>query len=205
MTLFSDNSPTVSWVNRLASRWSLVAEHLVQALALCLKIMHACPLTPMHIEGKQNAIADVPSWSFGNNPTCTCMSNFELLTMFNTLFPLPTQQSWTVYCPNCVVVTPVTSTLRMKPFVLDDWRKLPIRGRRVGKIGALVLNTWVWNRTYSKSHTPHESNASQGLQLKQEQDSTDTHDKSRVARSLALSRLLARQSLWPATKTLPRL
>jgi hypothetical protein len=41
MALFSDNSPTVSWATRLASRWSLVAEHLVQALALHLKITHA--------------------------------------------------------------------------------------------------------------------------------------------------------------------
>jgi hypothetical protein len=53
MTLFSDNSPTVSWATQLASRWSLVAEYLDQALALHLKIMHACPLTPMHIEGKK--------------------------------------------------------------------------------------------------------------------------------------------------------
>jgi hypothetical protein len=60
VTLFSDNSPTVSWVTRLASRKSLVAEHLVQALALWLKTIHVCPLTPLHIEGKQIAIADVP-------------------------------------------------------------------------------------------------------------------------------------------------
>jgi hypothetical protein len=30
--------------------------------------MHAYPLTPMHIEGKRNKIADVPSRSFGSNP-----------------------------------------------------------------------------------------------------------------------------------------
>ncbi len=60
VTLFSDNSPTVSWVTGLASRKSLVAEHLVQALTLRLKTMHVCPLTPLHIEGKLNAIADVP-------------------------------------------------------------------------------------------------------------------------------------------------
>jgi hypothetical protein len=59
--LFSDNSPTVSWVTHLASQRSVVAEHLVQVLALCLKTMHACPLTPLHIEGVQNAIADVSS------------------------------------------------------------------------------------------------------------------------------------------------
>jgi hypothetical protein len=51
VTLFSDNSLMVSWVTRLASRRSVVAEHLVQVLALCLKTMHACPLTPLHIEG----------------------------------------------------------------------------------------------------------------------------------------------------------
>jgi hypothetical protein len=100
----------------------LVAEHLIQALALCLKIMHACPLTPMHIKGKQIGIADVPSRSFGSNPAWTCTSDSELLNIFNTLFFLPMQQSWTVYCPNCTVVTCMTSALQMKPFMLDDWR-----------------------------------------------------------------------------------
>jgi len=50
VTLFNDNSRTVSWVTQLASPKSLVAEHLVQALALKLKTMQACPLTPLHIE-----------------------------------------------------------------------------------------------------------------------------------------------------------
>ena len=44
IALFSDNSPTISWVTRLASKRSLVAKHLVQALALRLKIQRACPL-----------------------------------------------------------------------------------------------------------------------------------------------------------------
>ncbi len=34
VTLFSDNSPTVGWVTRLASKWPVVAEQLIQALAL---------------------------------------------------------------------------------------------------------------------------------------------------------------------------
>jgi hypothetical protein len=37
VTLFSDNTPTVSWVTRLASKKSTVAEHLIQALVLRLK------------------------------------------------------------------------------------------------------------------------------------------------------------------------
>jgi hypothetical protein len=66
--LFNDNSPSIGWVTRLASKQSLVAKHLVQALALQLKIQRACPLTPIHIEGKCNAISDVPSQLFGSNP-----------------------------------------------------------------------------------------------------------------------------------------
>ncbi len=181
----------------------VVAENLVQALALRLKTMHVCPLTPLHIEGKRNAIADVLSRSFGSNPAWTCASDTDLLNLFNTLFLLPQQKSWMVYHPNCVVVTRMISALRMKTFALDDWRQLPIRGRWVGEIGAMS-NTWEWIRTYNKSHTPSESDASQDLWPKQEQDSTDIDNRSKVARSLALSRPLARQSLWPATKTLPR-
>jgi hypothetical protein len=45
IVLFSDNSPLIGWVTRLASKQSLVAKHLVQALALQLKIQRAYPLT----------------------------------------------------------------------------------------------------------------------------------------------------------------
>jgi hypothetical protein len=78
--------------------------------------MHVCPLTPLHIEGKRNAIADVPSRSFGSNPAWACASNTDLLNLFNSRFPLPQQKSWTVYHPNCAVVMRVISALRMKPF-----------------------------------------------------------------------------------------
>jgi hypothetical protein len=141
VTLFSDNSPTVSWVTWLASCRSVVAEHLVQALTLWLKTMHTCPLTPLHIEGKRNAIANVPPWLFGSNRAWTCASDTDLLNLFNTLFPLPQQKSWTVYHPNCTVVTCVISALRMKPFALDDWRQLPTSGRCVGETGAPMSNT----------------------------------------------------------------
>ncbi len=82
-------------------------------------------------------------------------------------------KSWTVYHPNCAVVTRVISALRMKPFALDDWRRLPIRGRCVGEIGAPMSDTWEWIRTYNKSHTPSESDASQDLRPERKQDSTD--------------------------------
>lgn len=66
--LFNNNSPTVEWAARLVSKRSHMSEHLVQALALRLKLARACPLTPVHIEGHRNAISDNPSRSFGSNP-----------------------------------------------------------------------------------------------------------------------------------------
>jgi hypothetical protein len=89
ITLFGENSPTVSWLTWLASKRSLVTEQLVQALVLCLKAMHTCPLTPMHIKGKCNKIANVPLQSFGSNSAWKCTSDADLLTLLNTRFPLP--------------------------------------------------------------------------------------------------------------------
>ncbi len=39
---------------------------------------------------------DIPSWSFGSKPKWHCRSNTNLLTLFNNLFPIPPQNSWTV-------------------------------------------------------------------------------------------------------------
>jgi len=68
LTLFNDNSPTIGWATKLASKRSTVADHLVQAIALHSKQQKACPFTPMQIARKRMAIADIPSRSFGSNP-----------------------------------------------------------------------------------------------------------------------------------------
>eukprot|EP00956_Cyclotella_meneghiniana_P024898 scaffold50779_cov23-Cyclotella_meneghiniana.AAC.1 len=69
IALFSDNSPTVSWTNRLACRNSKVADQLIRALALRLKKRHVSPLATLHIAGEKNAMTDIPSRSFGSEPT----------------------------------------------------------------------------------------------------------------------------------------
>jgi hypothetical protein len=68
----------------------------------------------MHIEGKRNAIADVPS--------CYCNTDSDFLTLFNSMFPLSYQLSWTVFYLNCGVVTHMILALQMKLFALNDWR-----------------------------------------------------------------------------------
>ncbi len=61
VALFSDNSPTVSWVEKMASKKSCVVAKLVRALSLRLNVKKACPLTPVHIPGVENALTDIPS------------------------------------------------------------------------------------------------------------------------------------------------
>ncbi len=74
IAMLGDNSPSIGWVKRLASKQSLVAKH-IQALALRLKIQWACPLTTIHIEGKRNTISNVPSRLFGSNPVWQCANS----------------------------------------------------------------------------------------------------------------------------------
>jgi len=149
LTLFNANSPTIGWATKLASKRLTVAEHLVQAIALRAKQQKACPFTPIHITGKRMAIADISSRSFGSNPAWHCKSDDELLTLFNSTFPLPSQQSWTVFHLDCRTAMHVISALRMKPFVLDDWRRLPSPGKLVGEIGQPTSHLWDSIRTYN--------------------------------------------------------
>ena len=102
--LFSNNQPTVSWVDRLASKSSVVASQLVRALALCMKKVRVSPITPLHIRGAENPLADVPSRSFGKEPKWHCKSDEDLLTLFNKLYPLPQQNSWTVFHPSSAIL-----------------------------------------------------------------------------------------------------
>jgi hypothetical protein len=49
VALFSNNSPTIGWVDHLALRTFIIAAHSLQALALQLKANKCCPLMPQHI------------------------------------------------------------------------------------------------------------------------------------------------------------
>jgi len=202
--LFNDNSPTIGWATKLASKRSTVAEHLVQALALRAKQQKACPFTPIHIAGKRMAIADIPSRSFGSNPAWYCASDDDLLTLFNSTLPLPSQQSWTVFRLNCKTVTRVISALRMKPFALDDWRRLPSPGKLVGDIGTPTAHLWDSIRIYNRQLSKTESEASQDLHNEFAQDTTEEDDRYRLQQLQAQSLPLGRRYPWPSEPIRPK-
>ena len=201
LTLFNDNTPTIGWATKLASRRSMVAEHLIQALALRAKQQKACPFTPIHIEGKH----DIPSCSFGSNPAWYCDIDDKLLTLFNSTFPLPLQISWTVFRLSSKAVTRVISALRMQPFVLDDWRRLLLLGKLVGEIGPPTLHLWDSIRIYNQRPLDNESDASWASRSASEQDTTDEDDKSRLRLLQAQSLPLDRRYPWPSETIPPKL
>ncbi len=93
IALFSNNSPTVSWVERMACRSSLVVEQLIRILALRFNIQKVCPITTLHIAGDQNSMTDIPSRSFGSEQKWHFKAEHDLLTFFNVNFTLPLQNS----------------------------------------------------------------------------------------------------------------
>ena len=201
IALFGDNTPSISWINKLASKQSIVAEQLVQAIALRLKTNKACPLVTSHIEGKRNEIADVPSRSFGSNKDWHCETNQKFLSLFNSLFPLPNQTSWTVFQMNPDVATRITSILLMKRFELEEWKRLPPIGSHVGTIGSTSANLWQSIRTCRIRSSDTESGHLWHSQSPYDKESTEGGLKSSVAQSLAQLRPLARRLQWPQAST----
>ena len=201
VALFSDNSPTVGWVRRLATKGSLVSAHLIRALALRLKLNSTCPLTPLHIAGEENSMTDIPSRSFGSNKKWHCKSNTELLTLFNSTFPLPGQTSWTVFQLTYAIGMRVTSVLRTTDFTLAEWRRLPKVGKIVGTAGPPMSGLWEWTLIYRTPRSPSASDSSQASQLGSGPDTTVEENKYKLAAYLAQSRPLDRRLLWPQIPT----
>ena len=54
VALFSDNQPTVSWIECFATQSSLVADKLLRILALRMHKARVSPLTAMYILGNNN-------------------------------------------------------------------------------------------------------------------------------------------------------
>ncbi len=135
VALFSNNSSSVGWVQRKAIHSSLVAEQLIQILALRFNIQHICPITTLHICGDQNSMTNILSSLFGSKQKWHFQLEEELLTFFNVNFPLPNHNLWTICQPTSAIATRVISILWMTPFTLDNWRQLPRAGRNIGTIG----------------------------------------------------------------------
>lgn len=198
VALYSDNSPSVSWIQRLAARRSPVAMQLIRALALRLQIRKASPLTTLHIAGKRNQLTDIPSRSFGSEPQWACKTDSDFASLYNSLFPLPSQQYWNVFRFSNAVVTKIISVLLTRPSTMDEWRRLPKLGKCIGPRGPSSSHLWAWTHTCRMWPTNTESDSSPALQPQSELAATDADAQLQLRLSLRRSRPLARRSPWPS-------
>jgi hypothetical protein len=190
--LFSNNSPTVSWIHWMACRLSLIAEQLIRVLALRLNLQCVCPITTLHIVGDQNSMTDIPSRSFGSKQKWHFTNNEMLLTFFNSTSQLPHQNSWSVCQPTATIATRVTSFLRMQPFPLEDWRRLPTVTKNIGITGKPMQALWEWTLIFRTPPSKNESDCYQDSLQESARATIEMAEKSKIAQSVARSQLLAR-------------
>ena len=145
----------------MAAKSSAVAGQLVRALALRMKMRGVSPLTPLHVEGKRNAMTDIPSRSFGTVKQWHCKTDAQLKSLFDRSFPLPNQRSWTVFRPSSRVFTKVLSVLWIQPITMAEWRRLPAPGRFIGEIGPSSALLWKWTLFYRDARIGQRYEASQ--------------------------------------------
>jgi hypothetical protein len=94
------NTPTVSWIDRMASKSrSPTAVHLLRGLSIMLFANHAGRLTTIHVPGVENIMADIASRpTKAQNLFCANapLSDANFSQSFDTTFPLPDNQRWTL-------------------------------------------------------------------------------------------------------------
>ena len=93
MIMCSDNSPTVAWQTRGASKRSDVANRLLRILVIHMRVKRALPLVTTHLAGERNHLGDMSLRSFSYNVKWHRDNDYGFLALFNELFPFPAQNS----------------------------------------------------------------------------------------------------------------
>jgi len=207
VALLNDNASAISWIVNWASHSSGPAGRLIIALALRQRVRRASPLTPAHLAGKLNVMADLASRSFGYKKEWHCDSWDSFLTLFNRLFPLPNKSSWQAFQLSSKIVTRVTAILQMKEFGMEEWKKLPKIGTSISTAGASSCSLGELTRSWAThSHSKNGCISSQVLEEWSGKESWAEDARSELVRSVQRSLPLRRPSHWtkelcPSTTT----
>ena len=148
VTIYSDNTSTVSWTGKLSSSASVIAGHLLRALALRQHVHRSAPLLCLPIAGQNNDLADTASRSF-SNPYFTD-SKKSFLNNFSLKFPLPQKHYW----HECQLpknwISRVTSCLLGRPLEMALWMQIPNQGKNIGTTGRTTAPCSNKNHTSDK-------------------------------------------------------
>jgi hypothetical protein len=141
-SIFSDNSPTVSWTQTLMSRSEQpTSARLLRALAMRARTLESqVPMVP-HWAGKNNHPADAASRSFDTKNPHFSMHDTNFLTLFHSSFPLPQDVCWLLLPVPPTPLSKLISTLDGLRLPMQQWTYQPDCG--TGTTGRHIVKTKV--------------------------------------------------------------
>jgi hypothetical protein len=120
-----DNKPTVSWIDKMASKAKgPMAGRLLRGLAVMLHCNKAGQLTTVHVPSVDNVMVEVasrPAKAQKMFRASSPMSDTNFCLSFDTAFPLPNNQAWTLAEVPPWLKLCVFETLCGKRLVLQQW------------------------------------------------------------------------------------
>ncbi len=192
-----DNTPTVSWVDKMASKSKLpTAGRLLRSLAFMLYCAQAGCLTTVHVPGEENVMADIascPSKAKQLFRSTSSLSDIYFRLSFDTMFPLPDNQRWTLTAMPCWLRSNVFKTLRGKPLVLRQWMDPSVSA--TGRHGKRTAGSITMPPVKSRRHTSSRTDSSP-LLLPCRKASTVTEVKSRFRQCQKRSNLSPKSLFW---------
>ena len=115
--IWCDNMPAVTWVHKFRSNVSSIAANILRAFATRLHCCHSGLLAVDHISGIFNILADTASRKHSTN-------NKRFLHAFNTLYPPPQNNSWTLYVQSKKTTWRIYSELLLQTSKMGSFRRL---------------------------------------------------------------------------------
>jgi hypothetical protein len=206
--MLCDNTPTVSWIERMASKSTTpMAGRLLRGLAFMLYCHRAGCLTTIYVPGPEKVMADIasrPSKALTYfRATTPVLSDHDFLSLFNVAFPLPEQQAWTLAPVPEWVKSNVLEMLRGKRLDLRLWMGPNVSG--TGRRGRCIVASTRSTAADCSFHLVSSKTCSSPLLLPCRKVSMAAGIRSRLSRSQLLSGPLPKDTFWTdiATRTAP--
>ncbi len=153
-------------------------------------------LTTVHVLGEENVMADIASHpSKAKQLFCStsALSDINFRSSFDTIFPLPNNQQWTLAAVPCLLRSNIFETLRGKRLALRQW--MDPSGTATGTHGKCTAGSITMPPVKSKRHTSSRTGSSL-LLLPCGKASTVADIKSRFRRLHARSDLSPNSLFW---------
>ena len=190
-----DNSSSVHWTQKYSAK-SLIAGHLLHALALRQQICCSAPFLVIGIQGLLNLMADVAS-RYSSDKSMQAKAP-SLLDYFNTHYKQ--ESSWTQFHLPQKLVSRVMSSLLGKQLTLESWHRLPGLEKSIGKHGC-IMQTQSKSTLFSNTLTHSSETWSLQHSLHGSGEATTAEAiKSKYKASLTRWRPSARPSNWLDTE-----